>query len=203
MRSFGPFLIILCHHSTLTSPLLHSHMTEMSVTSGAGSPLAVRDVSALPSPGIGALIGSVQQRPATMLATGPLTGICDETVPGDSCDVPSPTKKARTGDQVTVNDCKQTTKDAETEASTDGVEVQVDAAEQRRKKRIQLARDAPWRDIPHWGDRTDTPLLTLPAHILDMCFGFREDVELRDYVALSGVSKFFRHNLDDAFFKVC
>ncbi|OXG35086.1 hypothetical protein C359_01842 [Cryptococcus neoformans Bt120] len=73
------------------------------------------------------------------------------------------------------------------------------------KKRVRkpfAAKEAAWRDIPDWGDRTDVPLFRLPAEVLDLCFGTKLNLglQLRDYVALAGVSRYFRfHFTDDVF----
>ncbi|WVQ93962.1 hypothetical protein IAU59_001040 [Kwoniella sp. CBS 9459] len=72
-------------------------------------------------------------------------------------------------------------------------------------RRPLIAKEAKWKDIPDWGDRTDCPLLKLPGEILDLCFGFgpTHDVGLscRDYVALAGVSRFFRQQLTNDVFQ--
>ncbi|KIR31790.1 hypothetical protein I352_05785 [Cryptococcus deuterogattii MMRL2647] len=73
------------------------------------------------------------------------------------------------------------------------------------KKRVRkpfAAKEVTWRDIPDWGDRTDVPLFRLPAEVLDLCFGTKLNVglQLRDYVALAGVSRYFRfHFTNDVF----
>lgn len=71
-----------------------------------------------------------------------------------------------------------------------------------------------WNDIPNWYSRKDCPLLELPSEILDRIFsletglgvsggvGALADTQVRDYVALAGVSRTFRHLFDDAVFKV-
>ncbi|KAL7420332.1 hypothetical protein Q5752_005302 [Cryptotrichosporon argae] len=58
-----------------------------------------------------------------------------------------------------------------------------------------------WADIPDWGDRFDAPIMRLPLGVIDISFGNGQELELRDYVALASTSRFFRHHLDDAFFK--
>ncbi|KAL7420336.1 hypothetical protein Q5752_005306 [Cryptotrichosporon argae] len=57
-----------------------------------------------------------------------------------------------------------------------------------------------WADLPDWGSRRDTPLLRLPAELLDRCFGVGNGLGARDYVALAGVTRYFRRQLDDDFF---
>lgn len=92
------------------------------------------------------------------------------------------------------------------------------------KDTVLRAKAAVWRDLPDWGDRVDSPLLELPGEILDMCFGADQDLavsprggstgtcpsregkltrQLRDWVSLAGVNRFFRERLDDDFFHVC
>ncbi|WVQ85212.1 hypothetical protein IAT38_007377 [Cryptococcus sp. DSM 104549] len=64
------------------------------------------------------------------------------------------------------------------------------------------AKAAVWKDIPDWGDRTDCPLLSLPTELLDLCFGtsLNHGLTVRDYLALAGASRYFRHHLDDEVF---
>lgn len=50
------------------------------------------------------------------------------------------------------------------------------------KKRVRkpfAAKEAAWRDIPDWGDRTDVPLFRLPAEVLDLCFGTKLNLGLQ------------------------
>ncbi|WVW81676.1 hypothetical protein I302_103671 [Kwoniella bestiolae CBS 10118] len=76
--------------------------------------------------------------------------------------------------------------------------------EVKPKKKVVLAKEVHWKDIPDWGDRTDCPLLQLPADILDMCFGLNTSLGVRDYIALAGVSKYFRHHFTpDIFHSIC
>jgi hypothetical protein len=76
-----------------------------------------------------------------------------------------------------------------------------------------------WHDIPDWGDREDSPLMDLPSELLDKIFCVRPElgvsllsgksmgyaliIKCRDYVALAGACKFFRHHMTDNFWKVC
>ncbi|WRT63423.1 uncharacterized protein IL334_000328 [Kwoniella shivajii] len=72
------------------------------------------------------------------------------------------------------------------------------------KRKVLLAKQARWKDLPNWGSRTDCPLLELPREILDECFGSTSGLQIRDYVALAGVSKFFRHAFTaDVFHEIC
>nr|ODN88972.1 hypothetical protein L203_02378 [Cryptococcus depauperatus CBS 7841] len=74
---------------------------------------------------------------------------------------------------------------------------------QKRIRKPLVARGARWTDIPDWGDRTDCPLFKLPAEVLDLCFGTKLNVglQMRDYVALAGVSKYFRVHFTDTVFR--
>ncbi|OCF44298.1 hypothetical protein I317_01916 [Kwoniella heveanensis CBS 569] len=69
-----------------------------------------------------------------------------------------------------------------------------------KKKKGLDAKVAIWQDIPDWGDRTDCPLLQLPVEILDLCFGLNSGLRTRDYLAVSGVSKFFREKFTSSVF---
>ncbi|KAL1409666.1 hypothetical protein Q8F55_003662 [Vanrija albida] len=69
---------------------------------------------------------------------------------------------------------------------------------------ILFAKEVKWKDIPQWWSRTDCPLLQLPDHVLNRCFALDTGLGLRDYVALSGVNRFFRAQFDDRVFEeVC
>ncbi|WVF66342.1 hypothetical protein IAT40_001082 [Kwoniella sp. CBS 6097] len=77
----------------------------------------------------------------------------------------------------------------------------------RTGRRPLIAKEVKWKDIPDWGDRSDSPLLKLPGEILDMCFGLGPSLDVglscRDYVALAGVSRHFRQQLtDDVFHEI-
>ncbi|ODN75483.1 hypothetical protein L202_06616 [Cryptococcus amylolentus CBS 6039] len=69
-----------------------------------------------------------------------------------------------------------------------------------------VAKEALWQDIPasdpsSAGDQAT--LLSLPREVLDVCFGTTIDLglQMRDYVALAGVSRYFRLCLDDQVFQ--
>ncbi|WWC97174.1 hypothetical protein V866_004053 [Kwoniella sp. B9012] len=82
--------------------------------------------------------------------------------------------------------------------------VDPDEEENKPKRKVVLAKQVHWRDIPDWGDRTDCPLLRLPEDVLDMCFGLTSGLGVRDYVALAGVSRYFRHHFTpDVFHSIC
>ncbi|KAK6905092.1 hypothetical protein I203_105911 [Kwoniella mangroviensis CBS 8507] len=82
--------------------------------------------------------------------------------------------------------------------------VDPDEEEDKPKKKVVLAKQVYWKDIPNWGDRTDCPLLQLPGDVLDMCFGLKSGLGVRDYVALAGVSRYFRHHFTpDIFHSIC
>ncbi|WVW81678.1 hypothetical protein I302_103673 [Kwoniella bestiolae CBS 10118] len=78
-----------------------------------------------------------------------------------------------------------------------------DVVPKKKARKPLLAKRVEWNDIPDWEGREDCPLLELPGEILDMCFGLSVDVGLsmRDYVSLAGVSKLFRHRMNDTVFK--
>ncbi|KAK4686992.1 hypothetical protein P7C73_g3126, partial [Tremellales sp. Uapishka_1] len=63
------------------------------------------------------------------------------------------------------------------------------------KGKILYAEQAYWKDLPKWGNRTDCPLLELPAEILDRCFSLDKGLNIRDYLALAGTCKLFRSAL--------
>ncbi|WWD05947.1 hypothetical protein V865_004032 [Kwoniella europaea PYCC6329] len=82
--------------------------------------------------------------------------------------------------------------------------VDPDEEEDKPKKKVVLAKEVYWKDIPDWGDRTDCPLLRLPEDVLDMCFGLTSGLGIRDYVALAGVSRYFKHHFTpDIFHSIC
>lgn len=105
------------------------------------------------------------------------------------------------------------------------VATQNEAAPKLRKevqKKVLMAKQTFWTDIPDWQDRDDCPLGRLPLEVLDLCFGLRDDLEvgrfghstysrsllmfntqLSDYVALAGTCRYFRRHLDDEVFHVC
>jgi hypothetical protein len=54
------------------------------------------------------------------------------------------------------------------------------------KKKVLLAKAATWDDIPDWGDRTDSPFLTLPEDVLDLCFNADRDLNVRYFLRGQG-----------------
>ncbi|WVQ85195.1 hypothetical protein IAT38_007360 [Cryptococcus sp. DSM 104549] len=69
-----------------------------------------------------------------------------------------------------------------------------------QRRQVMRAKEAKWKDIPNWAPRTDCPLFRLPAEILDLCFGTKLDhgLQFRDYLALAGVSKYFRLHMTNS-----
>ncbi|WWC66949.1 uncharacterized protein I206_100856 [Kwoniella pini CBS 10737] len=101
-------------------------------------------------------------------------------------------KRKTTKSKSTKSKGQSKTKNTKNRNAEDG---DVDDQEEKPKKRVLLAKEVHWDDLPDWGDRTDCPLMKLPADILDMCFSTETDLNVRDYVALAGVSKYFRDRL--------
>nr|XP_031859884.1 uncharacterized protein CI109_004733 [Kwoniella shandongensis]KAA5526956.1 hypothetical protein CI109_004733 [Kwoniella shandongensis] len=127
----------------------------------------------------------------------------------DDSDYDQPAKKktkrtARKSKTTSRTKTKQrrTTKKRKNNSATPGTDSEDDegSASPKKGRKVLLAKAAVWHDIPDWGDRTDCPLLELPREILDMCFGLRTGLGMRDYLALAGVSKFFRHQMTDGVF---
>jgi hypothetical protein len=54
-------------------------------------------------------------------------------------------------------------------------EVQV---KEMKPKKVVLAKEARWDDIPDWEGRGDCPLLDLPVEVLDRCFGLTKDLNV-------------------------
>ncbi|ODN83767.1 hypothetical protein L198_07663 [Cryptococcus wingfieldii CBS 7118] len=80
------------------------------------------------------------------------------------------------------------------------------AGKSKSVRKQPVAKEALWQDIPasnpsSAGDRAT--LLSLPREVLDVCFGttINLGLQMRDYVALAGVSRSFRLCLDDRVFQ--
>ncbi|KAL7420333.1 hypothetical protein Q5752_005303 [Cryptotrichosporon argae] len=91
--------------------------------------------------------------------------------------------------------------DGNTVDAGDDEESDHEEPKKKRKKTVVRCRLHTWADIPYCGDRFDASIMKLPAEVMDRCFGYAQDLELRDYVGSAGTSRYFRHYLDDAFFK--
>ncbi|WVQ93963.1 hypothetical protein IAU59_001041 [Kwoniella sp. CBS 9459] len=76
-----------------------------------------------------------------------------------------------------------------------------ESEEAPKKKKGLVAKAVEWDDIPDWGDRKDSLLLRLPVEVLDLCFGLNNGLTVRDYLALAGVSRYFREKLTEAVFQ--
>ncbi|WWC85706.1 uncharacterized protein L201_000572 [Kwoniella dendrophila CBS 6074] len=72
--------------------------------------------------------------------------------------------------------------------------------DEKPKKKIIRAKQVYWKDIPDWGGRIDCPILELPEEILDLCFGLKTGLTVRDYIALAGVSRYFRNRFTPSVF---
>ncbi|TYJ55545.1 hypothetical protein B9479_003817 [Cryptococcus floricola] len=80
------------------------------------------------------------------------------------------------------------------------------AGKSKSVRKQPVAKEVQWQDIPasnpsSAGDQTT--LLSLPREVLDVCFGttINLGLQMRDYVALAGVSRSFRLCLDDRVFQ--
>jgi hypothetical protein len=61
----------------------------------------------------------------------------------------------------------------------DSSEGEVEHSERGKKgKKVLVAREAKWKDIPNWKGRLDSPFLDLPAEVLDRVFAPATDLEV-------------------------
>ncbi|WVF66343.1 hypothetical protein IAT40_001083 [Kwoniella sp. CBS 6097] len=109
-------------------------------------------------------------------------------------------KKRDKGKSQRANKAKEKGKKKKEAVDSDSEEDEQEEEHGTKKKKGLVAKAVEWQDIPDWGDRTDCPLLQLPVEVLDLCFGLDSGLRTRDYLALAGVSRYFRDKFTPAVF---